>query len=524
MLAGERDPGLYRKLAWLTLFRVVTITVLLGGTAAMSWRARSSETDPGLTPLYVVIVAAYLSSIALALFLRRRSGLVPVAYGNVALDVGVAAGLVSVTGRSESIFVLLFSLAVVNAAILLFRRGALVAAVLSIGAYALVASPQRPFPGTTVFAHAAAFVATAVLAASLAEQLRTTRERLAARESDLASLTALHESIVQSMTGGLLTLDPAGRVTFLNRAGEQMVGMQLERVRGRPARDALPMFGERVVRDEIDLVNARGQRLRLGYSSFPLLDRVGALMGTAVIFQDLTQLRTMEEAMKRSERLADLGRVAAGLAHELRNPLASLSGSIELLRDQGAEDERRLMDIALREAARLNGLVSEFLRFARPPPLRRERTDLSGLVAETLDVFAHDPEAAGVRLERALTAAPVECDPGQIRQVLWNLLRNAAQAVGPGGGRVRVACAPEAGGGASFEVADDGPGIAGEDLARVFLPFHTTKPGGSGLGLAIVQRIVDAHAGRVTVESAPGEGARFRVLLRATCPDGAAAG
>ena len=524
MLAHKRDPGLYRKLAWLTLFRVVTITVLLGGTALVSWRERASDTHSRLSPLYAIIVAGYLFSVVLALLQRRRTGLVPVAYGNVALDVGVAAALVALTGRSESVFVFLFSLAEVNAAILLFRRGAVVSLALSVVAYVAVASPQRPFPATAVFVHAAAFVATAVLAAYLAEQLRTTGERLEARESDLASLTALHESIVQSMNGGLLTLDPGGRVTFLNRAGEQMVGAPLERVRGRPARDALPMFGERVARDEIDLVNARGEQLRLGYSSFPLLDRAGALMGTAVIFQDLTQFRSMEEAMKRSERLADLGRVAAGLAHELRNPLASLSGSIELLRDQGPEDGRRLMDIALREAARLNDLVSEFLRFARPPPLRRERTDLSGLVAETLDVFAHDPEAAGVRLERALEAAPVECDPGQIRQVLWNLLRNAAQAVGPGGGRVRVACAPEGDGGASFEVADDGPGIAREDLARVFLPFHTTKSTGSGLGLAIVQRIVDAHGGRVTVESTPGEGARFRVHLRATCPDGGAAG
>lgn len=510
------DSGLYRKLLWLTLFRVATITALLGGTAVMEWKARA-ETDPGLTPLYAVFVAGYLVSIGFALMLRRRTGLIGVAHASMVLDVAVATALVAATGRSESIFVFLFSLAIVNAAILLSRGGAIASLALSLASYVVVTAPQRPYPASTVYAHAGAFAATALLAAYLAQQLRTTRERLEARESDLASLTALHEAIVQSMNGGLLTLDPAGRVTFLNRAGEQMIGKTLEAVRGRQAHEALPLFGERVARDEIDLVNARGERLRLGYSSFPLQDRAGAPIGTAVIFQDLTQLRAMEEAVQRSERLADLGRVAAGLAHELRNPLASLSGSIELLREHVPAGERRLMDIALKEAARLEELVSEFLRFARPPPLRRERTDLANLLGETLDVFANDPEAAGIRLERALRSAPVECDPGQIRQVAWNLLRNAAQAVKPAGGRVRVVCGPEDGG-AAFEVDDDGPGIAGADLARVFLPFHTTKVTGSGLGLAVVQRIVDAHEGRVTVESAPGAGATFRVHLRATCP------
>lgn len=520
---GERDPGLHRKLIWLTVFRTVTLTVLLGGTVAVSWDARAEE-YAAFAPLYVLVIVAYVASIAFAMALRSRVGVAFTAYAQIALDVGVAAGLVALTGRSESVFVFLFSLAAVNGAILLYRRGALFAAALSIAVYLPLVfwGGQRPLLARVVV-HLGAFVAIAVLAAYLAMQLRDAGERLAASESDLANITALHESIVQSMNGGLLTVDPRGAVTFLNRAGEQMAGVTLRGVRGHPIRDVFPMFRENVARDELDYVNARGELLRLGYSSFALSDRTGASMGTAVIFQDLTQLRSMEEAVQRSERLADLGRVAAGLAHELRNPLASLSGSIELLRDQVPEGERRLLDIALREAARLNDLVTEFLAFARPPPLRRVRTDLAELLAETLDVFRHDPGAAGVRLERTLRATPVECDAGQIRQVAWNLLRNAAQAVAPAGGKVKVTCAPEADG-AYFAVIDDGPGIPPGDLARMFLPFHTTKPSGSGLGLAIVQRIVDAHGGQVSVRSAPGEGARFEVHLRAECPEPAAGG
>lgn len=515
MRRALRDPGLYRKLVWLTLFRVVTITVLLGGTAVVSWRGGTDELRAN-GPLFTLVLLGYLASLGFAVVLRSRVGVVPTAYGQIALDVTFIAGLVSRTGRSDSVFVFLFSLASVSGAVLLFRRGALVATALSILAYLLVALGGGPAPLATIFVHTGAFVATAVLAAYLAEQLRDTGERLAASESDLANITALHEAIVQSMTGGLLTLDPQGRVTFLNRAGELMIGVTLEQVRGHLARDEFPMFREHVSRDELDLTNARGERLRLGYSSFPLADRGGALLGTAVIFQDLTQLHAMQAAVESAQRLADLGRLAAGLAHELRNPLASLSASIELLREPGGPEERRIIDIALRETERLNGLVTDFLRFARPPPVRREPADLAAILAETLDAFGRDPAAAAVRLERDLRPAEVSCDADQVRQVVWNLLLNATQAVAEhGGGCVRLTCAPLDGGGARLEVEDDGPGISAEERARIFLPFHSTKPGGTGLGLATVLRIVSAHQGRVSVESKPGEGARFSVVLPA---------
>jgi two-component system sensor histidine kinase PilS (NtrC family) len=321
------------------------------------------------------------------------------------------------------------------------------------------------------------------------------------------------------MTSGLLTLDPAGRVTFLNRAGEQMSGIPFSEARGRPASALFPPFEAEIGRGEVEFTNRRGDVLLLGYSTFPLLADTGARIGTSVIFQDLTRLRSMEEAMQRSARLADLGRVAAGLAHELRNPLASMSGSLELLRSQAAaaDEDRRLMDIVLREASRLEDLVSDFLRFARPPPLRRAGTDVAALLDETLKVFAHDPAAARVKVVRELHAARADCDADQIRQVAWNLLVNAAHAVRaahPDGGVLRVACSPEDGR-VRIEVEDDGKGIAPEDLAKIFMPFYTTKERGSGLGLATVHRVVDAHGGSVAVTSAEGQGSRFTVHLPA---------
>jgi two-component system sensor histidine kinase PilS (NtrC family) len=523
---GRPEDGIWRRQVWLTLFRLVLVTVLLGGTAAWQWSERGSASDLPWSPLYGVVLVTYVLSLVLAVALRLRVLLGAVSILQVCLDVGLALGVVALTGWSDSVFVFLFAIAVVNGALLLYRRGALLAAGLSLISYPTLALllPARPAPLPTLFAHAGALVATAALAAYLAEQLRRTGERLAETEVDLAQITALHESIVQSVASGMLTLDAAGRVTFLNRAGEQITGQRLEEVRGRPAA-WLPDLPASASRDEVDFVDNRGQKLRLGYTLFPLRDREGTQIGRAVIFQDLTRLREMEEQAQRNERLADLGRVAAGLAHELRNPLASMAGSVELLRGGAslADEDRRLMDIVLREAGRLDQLVTRFLEYSRPAVPSRTRADLARVAGETLEVFSHDPAAARVRIEPARAPTPAWCDPDQLRQVLWNLLLNAAQAA-PREGEpvaVRVRCALQPDGGALLEVEDGGPGISPEDLAQVFTPFFTTKARGSGLGLATVQRIIDAHGGSVAAASAPGQGARFTVRLPAP-PQGAA--
>ncbi|BDG04275.1 two-component system sensor histidine kinase NtrB [Anaeromyxobacter oryzae] len=515
----DRARGLHRKLVWITFFRVVSITVLLGGTAAVGW-----ESAPDLeatAPLYTLVIATYAVSVAFALALRARRLLVPLAYGQLALDVGIAAAVVALTGGAESVFVFMYSLGIVNGAILLYRRGALTALAVALGAHLVVAllphHGHRAVPVGLLFVHGSAFVVTAVLASYLAEQLRRTGERLAARESDLAEITALHEAIVQSVTSGLVTLDRAGRVTFLNRAGEHMLGVLATDVVGRPATGWLATIPADVARGELDHLIGGAESLRLGYSSFQLIGRDGAAVGKALIFQDLTQLRAMEEKVARSERLADLGGVAAGLAHELRNPLASMMGALELLRQAPglAGEDRRLMEIALRESGRLGELVTQFLAFARPAPPRRVRCDLAPVVDETLDVLANDPALAPVDVERALAPAPAHCDPDQLRQIVLNLVLNAAHAAGdrhppPARGRVRVACGFDAIG-TFVAVEDDGPGVDPADRDRIFLPFFTTKQDGTGLGLATVQRIVDAHGGSVALEGAAAGGARFVV-------------
>ena len=520
--AGPGD-GLYRRLVWLTFFRIVAVTVLLGGAALAGLRGGEDVVE-ALAPFFGLVVVAYASALVASMLLLRRRALAATAWGHVVIDVGVASALVGYTGGTDSVFVFLYSLAIGSGAILLLARGAIVAAVLAIVTHVTVslafAPPHAQGLAFALFTQSAALAGTAALAGYLATQLRRAGERLAARESDLAVITALHETIVQSMTSGLLTLDPAGRVTFLNRAGELMFGIGSEAARGRRSSELFPAFQAETGRGELEHANQRGEKLRLGYSSFPLVVEAGARVGTAVIFQDLTRLRSMEEQVQRSARLADLGRVAAGLAHELRNPLASMSGSLELLAGQAAatEEDRKLMGIVLREASRLEELVSDFLRFARPPPLRRAPADLAAMLDEMLRVFAFDPAAAGVTVTRELAPTQAECDLDQIRQVAWNLVVNAAHAVRAahpdGGGTIRVSCAPE-GDLVRFVVEDDGGGIPPDDLEKIFMPFFTTKERGSGLGLAAVHRVVDAHGGNVSVESRPGEGARFTVRLPA---------
>jgi len=241
-----------------------------------------------------------------------------------------------------------------------------------------------------------------------------------------------------------------------------------------------------------------------------------------ILFEDLTALRETQEAVRRSDRLAAVGHLAAGLAHELRNPLASMSGAVELLgRGSKLTDaERRLMEIVAREAERLNALVKDFLAFARPADAQLEPTDVAALSDETLGVFRHSPGAAGIELLRSgVTSLRVKADQAQLRQVLWNLLQNAADAMN-GQGHITLDVNVTRTGFCRIAVADSGPGIPAEHLEHLFEPFFTTKAIGTGLGLAFVHRIVEAHGGRVEVQSAPGSGTTFAVILPRGMEDG----
>jgi len=355
--------------------------------------------------------------------------------------------------------------------------------------------------------NALALGAVGVLATNLAQQTRQAGERLTRHERYAGDLATLHENTIRSMTSGLVTLDLEGRVTSINEAASEILGLPRARLLGDAMDVHLPQLGlllleagpqGTVRRAEITRAAPDGAVRNLGISAAPLADHAGGVVGRVIHFQDLTELRRMQLEVERAERLASVGRFAAGIAHEIRNPLASISGSIEMLKTTpGADaDSRQLMDIAVREVDRLNRLITDLLDYARPRSEDRRPLDLAEQVAEIVRAFAQERREK-IRVTSDLRAGViVDAATGQLRQVIWNLIRNAAEAM-PDGGAIAIRLGAEQTQ-AALEVRDDGPGIPRDRVERIFEPFFSTKSGGTGLGLATVARIVADHGGTST--------------------------
>jgi two-component system sensor histidine kinase PilS (NtrC family) len=478
---------------------------------------------------FVIIIGVYLLTLVYAFLLRRGRAGRTSAYLQVLVDVVVASGLVYLTGGIESPFTFTYSLAVVAASILLYQRGALIAALSSSIAFTALAlfiqhgllrAPQGLLPLSTaklvmaLTSNLLALLLIGVLASYLSRQVRVAGGRLSAREEDLKKLAALQRQILASMPSGLVTCDGSGRVTYINRAASAILGLRADGPSPMEIDKLLPGASKltpETRRNELPVETAEGPRI-LGLSVTSLEESGGALL---VVFQDLTELRRMEEELKRVDRLASLGQLSAQLAHEIRNPLAAMRGSAQMLASESAGDgtASRLSGILVREADRLSHLVEEFLRFARPPPPRLENVSLGTLVAEVVEVLRGDPLSRGLQIEVSLAAVTARADAEQLSQVLINLVRNAFQAAAPGG-KVRVATWADKET-ARIEVWDSAGSITPSDLNRIFEPFFTTRKGGTGLGLSTAHSIIRAHGGTIQVRSSPVSGTQFLIGLPA---------
>jgi two-component system sensor histidine kinase PilS (NtrC family) len=492
---------------------------------------------------YGAVVVAFLATLVYWPFHGRVRRLQRFAAVNIATDLALVSALVLFSGGGESVFIVLYVAVIAYAALLLPRGGAIASALAAVAVYGGVlladgkglASGTAGEPWGLLFArwvlHGGALLLVSALATRLVGELERAGAALSQRTSDLAQLQNLHERTVESLMSGLLTTDPQDRITSFNLEAERITGLDRAAARGLDMEEVLPGLRaliesagpsglDRRSRARMRYVDGQGGERHLGIGAYTLRGAGEEAPGRVVIFQDVTDVVQMERELRRSERLAAVGALSASIAHEIRNPLAAISGSVQLLqrglRELG-EEPRRLMGIVEREIERLDRLIADFLVFARPGPLRAERVSLARVVDETLDAF-EAARPAGVRLERALDPSlAVHADPAQLRQLLWNLVINACQAM-PQGGRLRVATAapegPAAQGGpsagrtealekpavAEIAVMDQGVGIADDVLERVFDPFFTTKPDGSGLGLAIVHRVVSEHGGSVRIE------------------------
>ncbi|HEU4427530.1 MAG TPA: ATP-binding protein [Myxococcota bacterium] len=505
--------------------------------------------------LYGTLTFAFLSTAVCAALLPRMQNVSRLAAAQLAADLATVTAIVFLTDGARSLFSFLYLPLVMYAALPFERRGAYAVAIcasICLGAM-LVLDTVGAFGVATrgldwewrfgVWgAHTGALLLVALLASTLVRERRVASEDLASSASDLRELRSLHERMVDSLTSGLITLDARGIATSCNPEGARILSRRLGEIVGAPLERLAPGIHEIAMRGSggaqrarVELTLPSGEPRYLGVAASILRASEGEGAGRVVIFQDVTQVVSLERALRQRERLAAVGELAAGVAHEVRNPLAAISGCVEMLRALNRErsgdlEQERLMSIVLREIERLDALISDFLQFARPAAPKLESIALAALLEEIAEMCrAACPTGVRVRVD-APAALRVSADATQLRQVIWNLVRNAVQAVGergeirlaagisPGGlpqADDRASRSGSAGGRGAVEivVADDGPGIDADALERIFDPFFTTKRTGTGLGLATVHRIVTAHGGAIDVKSAPSMGASFRVLL-----------
>ncbi len=549
------------RLGWLVLLRVLVAVLLLGGTLLLQARELWDLLRPPLIgPSSILALVLALSLIYKALLPRVRD-LHLFAYVQVLMDIALETALVYLTGAEESIFASTYNLSIIAGSILLYRRGALISASLSSLLYggmlnlrffsvlppAFSSSLRSMQPlGSEVFftiiINVSAFFLVALLSSYLAEQARVSREELEVAQSDLSKLTLLHEHILQCLPSGLLTCDPFGRIIYANQSALEMIGVQAESILNKPLEEVFPQIPSRLLkqaargkhdpqmrRQSMKYTRPDGRIMELGFSLAPLKGDDEVLMGTIFHFQDLTQAVAMEQHLRRVDRLATIGEMAARIAHEIRNPLASVSGSIQILQKELTLDgaNRRLMEIVLRETKRLNGLLTEFLNFARPEHSTPRKMDLSKVLRETLTLFLEQTtQSCSLKVEIS-PGLMIYADSKRLTQVVWNLLNNALEAM-PHGGDLIVRAFWASGdlpagldseeGWLVVEVEDSGVGISEEVRDKVFDPFFTTKEKGTGLGLSIAHRLVEEMGGRIELQSQPGKGSRFSLWLPSKVP------
>jgi two-component system, NtrC family, sensor histidine kinase PilS len=542
----------YTRIKWLIASRVALTTFLVGTLIFIQQRYQIYSFPTASLDRFVLLV--YLLTGIYWYLLRKIKNFALFAYIQIAIDILLVSILVHITGGIDSAFSPLYHLVIISGSIILYRRGGYLAASLSSILYGGMLDMQyynvlgfvqsQNFTSLQVlylvFSNILSFYAIALLSGYLSERLKKTRQELHEKNIDFADLRVLQEHILRSVGSGILTTDMAGQITSWNPAAELITGYSHDEIRNRLQEvfgtSIKGFFGhtdkikERPYRIRGEIVKKDGTVLQLGMTASLLKDEQDVVRGIILIFQDITKMTEMEEQVRRQERLATVGSLAAGIAHEIRNPLGSISGSIQVLQGeldlQG--DNKHLMDIVLRETDRLNTIITEFLEYARPQaelsaasaPGDAGTVLLSDLFNETVMLLKNSRDyREGITVNCTVDAgAAVKGDPQRLRQVLWNLLINACQAI-KDRGEITLSTSPLSGNNdeswCKIVVADTGSGIAPENLDKIFDPFFTTKDttGGTGLGLAIVYRIVDDHGGTIEVESQVGKGTAFTIKL-----------
>jgi two-component system sensor histidine kinase PilS (NtrC family) len=527
-------------LAWLVKVRILILTVLLGIELAVA------QFTPLAFPLRLfveTILLAFAVSGFYLVLLRLWNKPKPQAVMQVVSDLMLVSLLVYVTGGVDSSLNFLFPLVLIVASIVLPRAWAYLTAALAFILYGtvlelcyfeIVPSFSTTHPGVRtlqgiIFVNLFGYLAVAYLAGLLADKLRQADKSLEYTRGALEDLQALHESIIQSASNGLITTGLDGRISLVNASAEKLIDRSEKTLLGEPVgslfQDDLPLCSSQQMHAEVRYVAPNGFRktFRIVVSELTVPGR-GAV-GLVYTLDDLTQIRRLEREVRMQDRLAAVGRLSAAIAHEVRNPLTSIAGSASLLSEMPDlnEEHRRLLQIVTRESERLNDIITDFLAYSRNKQYRFANVNLIPLLEDTLTLLGHrlQVQNTGITIERRYVARPifVLADGDRLKQVFWNFCENAVRAMKTGG--TLTIAIEECGVDWQISFADTGPGMSPQMVEKVFEPFQSQFEGGTGLGLAIVYQIVQAHEGKVFVRSTLGQGCTFILRLRKAAEEGA---
>ena len=539
------------KIKSLMVLRVVVISVFLG--TIIIFKIKSGQI-PFIVPVTILIATTYLLTIIYSVLLKLINNLRFLCYLQLIGDILVETGVIYISGGIESPFAFLFILSIIASSIILYRRGGYIIASLSSILYGTLVNLEfynilhpltfdsssvniSPIGETviyTLFLNISAFFLVAFLSGYLSEKLKRTGEELEEKSEDLIQLKTFHESVVTNMGSGLMTADLNGRIVSFNLAAEVITGYKFYDVRGRYYSEFfnIPLLKgdfnsltDNPVRMEDIFIRKDGINIHIGMNISPLKDDKNNVRGIICVFQDLTTIKEMKEKVIKNEKLAAIGRISAGIAHEIRNPLASISGSIQVLKDELSlhDPNIKLMDIILRETERLNSIITQFLIYASPYKKNLQTCNIKELITETITLLKNSKEyPSNLNIDTSFknNGITINADSKQIKQVIWNLCLNSIQAMNKGG-RMTISVNPPypplvkggEGGLVDIIIKDTGAGISETDLQKIFDPFFTTKEEGTGLGLSTVQKIIEGHNGSINIESKEGYGTAVKITL-----------